>query len=126
MHLYAKLRRSCSVALLSVWMAAISLSACESTVLVGEACAAACEDDHTEGLETYRGVINGCVCDGCSDACTQSVCHEKQTPTDACLPCVQESLSGDACNVHAGLFAAACLTTKDCGALVECLVACPH
>lgn len=125
MRLYSKIRLSGSVAFFSMWLAAVSLSACANTVLVGEVCAAACEDDHPEGLERYNNV-NLCACDGCSDACHQSVCFDHQTPDDACLPCVQESLRGDACMENSGLFQSGCLTEHDCAALVKCILACPQ
>jgi len=128
MHLRSKIRLSCSVALLSVWLASVCLSACANTVLVGKACAAACEEENSEGLYYFNLVSGRCVCNGCSAACSKSVCGDHQTPSDACLPCVQESLEGDACNGngYGAYFKTACLSTDACVALVECLVACPE
>jgi len=90
----------------------------------GEACAAACEEQHPDGMYWYNNLKGTCACSGCSDACTQSVCNDKQTPSDACLPCVQESLGGDSCQRHAGLFRSGCLGKKECAALVACITAC--
>lgn len=126
MHSGSRLRLSCSVALLSVWLASVWLTACANTVLVGEACAVTCEEEHPEGVEDFRAVSVQCVCDSCSSACKQSVCYDDQTPSDACLPCVQEALRGDSCNEYGGLFLTGCRGHDDCVALINCLVACPQ
>lgn len=112
------LGRAHRVALLSM-----GLAACDTTAPVGHACAAACEEEHADGMDLYSNLKGTCVCRSCSEACTQSVCYDKQTPSDTCLPCVQESLRGDSCNVHAGHFGA-CLSDEACGALVACITAC--
>jgi hypothetical protein len=119
MRLHFEIALSFIVALLSM-----GLAACGPTVTVGHECAAACEEQHSDGLDLYNNLKGSCACWGCSEACTQSVCRDKQTPSNACLPCVQESLRGDACNEHAGLFEAGCLGTKACADLVACIVEC--
>lgn len=112
------LGRAHRVALLSM-----GLAACDTTPAVGHARAAACEEEHTDGMHLYSNLKGTCVCRSCSEACAQSVCYDKQTPSDTCLPCVQESLRGDSCNVHAGHFGA-CLSDEAYGALVACITAC--
>ena len=126
MHLHSKIRLSGSVALLSVWLATVSLSACSNPVLVGQACAAACEEEaNPRSLDLYKSVSVTCVCDGCSDACENSICGKHETPSDACLPCVQAGLVGDACTHHAGLFQS-CNNHPECQAIIDCLLACPN
>ena len=125
MHLRSKIRLSGSVALLSVWLAFLSVSACSNVVLVGHACAAACEEENPKGVEFYRSVNATCVCDGCSDACSHSVCGDKQAPSDACLPCVQAALLGDPCKL-AGLFGSCPGAHPECKALIDCITACPN
>ena len=49
MHLHSKIRLSGSVALVSVWLAFLSVSACSNVVLIGQACAAACEEENPKG-----------------------------------------------------------------------------
>jgi hypothetical protein len=120
-----ELRLSGAVALLSVWLSSVWFVACGPKVVVGAECAAACEENNAAGLMYFNAVANECVCSGCSPACSQSVCLKKETLSDACLPCVQESLRGDACNLHAGLFGTGCLGHNECIALVDCLTACP-
>lgn len=120
-------RTTCAVTLLfSVW-----LVGCDGTVEqscrgdIGancNACAAACEQQHPDGLRMYNIVMVTCVCESCDEACSQSVCGDKETPSDMCLPCVQESLGGDAC-AFAGHFGS-CRSHADCAALVACLTAC--
>lgn len=124
-HLRSKIRLSGSVALFSTWLASMSLSACRDTVLVGQSCAASCEEANPRGLELYRSVSGTCVCSGCSAACDKSICEEDQTPSDACLPCVQAAL-GDACIHHSGLFGTGCSGHPECQAFVDCLMACPN
>lgn len=121
MLLQLDIRLSGTVALLSLWLAA-----CSSTVEParrGTECAAACEAKHPDGLHLYNVVISECVCTGCSEDCSQSVCVDKRTPSDACLPCVQASLDGPACREHGGLFGS-CLDTKDCADFVTCITTC--
>ena len=110
--------------LLLVWFAA-----CDSTVEQpgkpprGTACVAACELQHPAGLYHYELVISECVCTSCSEDCRSEVCGNKQTPSDGCLPCVQDSLEGEACNEHGGLFQT-CLGDKECAEFVACVTAC--
>ena len=125
MHLRSKIRLSGSVALLSVWLAFMSVSACGNVVLVGHACAAACEEEHPKGVEFYKPVSVACVCAGCTHACSVSVCSEKQAPSDACLPCVQAALLGDPCK-FAGLFGTVYGSQPEVRAFVDCLTACPN
>ena len=129
MHHHSKLRLSGSVALLAVWLAFVSVSACGNVVvdadLVGGACAAACQEVNPKGVELFRIVGAQCACHGCSDACGISVCDETQTPSDACLPCAQAALLGDPCQLE-GLFQTGCLGHPECKALVDCFTACPN
>jgi hypothetical protein len=125
MHHHSKLRLSGSVPLFAVWLAFVSVSACSNTVLVGHACAAACEAENPKGVEFYKPVSVVCVCDGCSEACSVSVCQEKQAPSDVCLPCVQAALLGEPCKL-AGLFGSCPGAHAECKALVDCLTACPN
>ena len=115
------MRRTGAAILLCVWCASMSLGACGSTV--EQPCAASCDDENARGRELFDVVSSECACEGCSDACKDSVCIRKQTPSDACLPCVQEALRGDGCKV--GLFNAGCFGHEECVAFVDCLEACP-
>ena len=98
--------------------------------LRGSACVEVCEGQHPEGLERFNKLSSECVCTRCTEACTSSVCGDKETPTDECLPCVQTALDGDDCHVHGGLFRANCLgpnnstSSKDCAAFAECVIRC--
>lgn len=125
MHSGSRLRLSCSVALLSVWLASVWLTACGNTVLVGGACAEACGEEHPEGVQDFKVVSGQCVCNDCSAACSKSVCGDAQMPSDVCLPCVQEGLQSDMCH-DAGLWNTGCPGNGDCGKLVKCLLACPR
>ncbi len=125
MHfLQPHLRLFSAVSFLLSWLAA-----CDSTVEQpkpkrGTECAAACEVQHPEGVRLYRYVVSECACNRCTDDCRQSVCFDKQTPSDDCLPCVQESLEGTDCREHAGLFVSGCLDHEDCADFVGCITAC--
>ncbi len=123
MHLHSKIRLSGAVALLAVWLAFVSVSACSNGVLFGQACAAACGEDNPKGFEIYKTVAGDCVHEGCSDACRKSPDHMITTPTDACLPCVQAALKGAPCK-YAGLFGV-CHDHPECDAYVDCIIACP-
>ena len=98
--------------------------ACDTAATSGQECAAACEAQNPTGLDYYNVVMVTCACSGCSDACVTSVCDEQQTPSDACLPCVQQALAGPPCNEHAGLFGSGCLGYDECASFVACLLAC--
>lgn len=111
---------SCAVAFLSVWPIA-----CTSKVEVPGSCAAACEEKHPDSLVSLNKLKTGCACRTCNDACKQSVCFDKETPSGACLPCVQEGLSNQ-CSQHDGFFEGNCLGDKDCSELVACITACPR
>lgn len=123
MHLHSKIRFSGAVALLAIWLAAASLGAC-SNPLVGQACAAACEEDPTpKGLGLYKSVSVTCVCEGCSDACALSICDKRETPSDVCLPCVQAALHSPGCG-NTGHFGT-CKGTPECQAIIDCILECP-
>jgi hypothetical protein len=102
----------------------VGLAACDTTVIVERGCPATCEEENPVGLYYFQNVASTCACEGCSDACTESVCYRQETPDDTCLPCVQEALSGDPCLNHAGLFGSGCWSYDECTAFVACLVAC--
>ena len=89
------------------------------------ACVAACATQHPSGAQTFGIANGGCICQGCSAACTQAVCSAEALPSDACLACVQGGLAGDVCQNHEGLFD---VCTKDpnsdCHAFVICFQAC--
>jgi hypothetical protein len=130
MHHHSKIRLSSAVALLAVWLATVSLGACSNPVpvgdpvLVGQACAAACEENPTpKGLDLYKSVSVTCVCEGCSDACTVSICDKRETPSDECLPCVQAALGSPGCG-GIGHFGS-CKGAPECQAIIDCLLACP-
>jgi len=90
----------------------------------GAECVAACELTHPKGLEKYQVVVSVCACKRCSEECKAAVCYDKQTPSDACLPCVQESLGGPDCTEHAGLFGSGCLDYEECADFVGCVTGC--
>ena len=90
----------------------------------GQACVEACEGQYPQGLAYYNVVMVTCACSGCSQECTTSVCDLQETPSDACLPCVQEALGGAPCNEHAGLFGSGCLGHAECADFVACVLAC--
>lgn len=119
MRLHLEIRLSCAVALLSVWLAA-----CGNDMTTAKPCAALCEEEHADGLADYNNLKAKCACTGCTEECEQSVCYDKQPPSDECLPCVQQSLQGDACKVHSAHFKSGCLDTEACGALVACITSC--
>ncbi len=123
MRISRETRTVCAIVLFPMW-----LIACKTIVQDGEgdnavsnSCAAGCEQQHPLGLKSYQNVMAICVCETCDNNCTKSVCGRKEPPSDACLPCVQDSL-GDTCNQF-GLFGS-CLEEVDCSALVDCLLAC--
>jgi hypothetical protein len=122
-----EIRVSGAVALLSVWLTAVALPACENveSTSSGKACAVACGEQNPDGRAKFNSLNGLCACDSCSTAdCRQSVCREGQPPSDACLPCVQESLRSD-CRYHSGMFEAACGGSgSDCRTFVLCLDAC--
>ncbi len=94
--------------------------------LRGSACVEVCELQHPDGADKYKLLNSECACRGCTDACTSSVCGDKEMP-DECLPCVQAALEGDDCHVHGGLFRSGCLGAsglKDCAAFTECVIRC--
>jgi len=107
----------------------VCLAACNSTVeqpsqpLRGTQCVALCELQHPGGLQLYESVVSTCVCKRCSEDCRSSVCFDKQTPSDECLPCVQDALGGADCDEHGGLFGA-CFQDKPCADFVACVTAC--
>jgi len=114
-----KFTLSCAVAFLSVW-----LVACDNEVTVENSCAAACEEEHPDGLRAMNTIIGGgCACGTCSPECAQSVCSTKEAPSNACLPCMREGLSGE-CSHHEGFFEVGCLGNQDCSELVACITAC--
>jgi hypothetical protein len=113
----------CCNALFLAWFAACATPS-PSLAPTRSACAAACEVRHRDGLRLYNNLKGTCACQGCSETCARSVCIDKQTPSDECLPCIQESLRGAACSEHSGLFVVGCLGDKDCAALVGCIEAC--
>jgi hypothetical protein len=91
----------------------------------GAACVAACASAHAQGAQTFGYASGGCICLGCSAACTQSVCHDGALPSDACLPCVQAAVAGDTCQNHEGLFDECTKGPNgDCHAFVTCFQAC--
>jgi hypothetical protein len=108
---------------LSFWLACLSFGACDSEVQEEPSCVAACEEGNAKGLELYKSVGGTCACDGCSDACKETVCREGQRPSDTCLPCVQAALV-DKCSSY-GLFGTGCDSHPECRAYVDCLLACP-
>jgi len=107
---------SCAVGFLSVWPVA-----CANKVTT---CAADCEEQHPEGLRVLHSYMSSCACRSCSDACTQSVCVRKETPSNACLPCMQEGLT-QLCSTD-GFFKGGCLDNndKDCTDLFACITTC--
>lgn len=116
---------SAAMAFLSVCVGLV-LGACGDTVLVGESCASACEDAHPGAIKSFENVSGLCVCTSCSEACMKSTCGSPyRTPSDACLPCVQEGLRSDRCNKYEGLWRSGCLSDEGCRAFVDCLTACP-
>ena len=115
----AKKGISCVVALLSMWL----LVACDDNAPEDKSCAASCREKYPEGLRLLNGVIGICACGSCSDACGQSVCRDKESPSDECLPCVQQGLSTSCSND--GLFLSACPGDNECSDLIECIMACP-
>jgi hypothetical protein len=121
MHVHFEIRLSRPVALLC--LASVSLCACDDTVRAGESCAAECEDGNSKGVEQFNAVNSTCACSGCSEACSENVCNKDQTPSDTCLPCVQNALQSDKCQV--GLFTTGCNGHAECRAFVDCLLACP-
>ena len=88
-------------------------------------CVAACATQHPMGERLFAISNGGCICDGCSAACTQAVCGASGLPSDACLPCVQAALAGDECHNHEGLFDTCTKDPNgDCHAFVLCFQAC--
>ena len=121
-----EIRVSGAVALLSVWLTAVALTACENveTASRGKACAVACGEQNPDGRTQFNYLNGLCACKSCSAAdCRQSVCGEGQPPSDACLPCVQESLRSN-CRYDSGFFEAACGSGSACRTFVLCLDAC--
>lgn len=110
---------SCAVAFLAGW-----LVACDNTVILANSCAAECEEQHPDGLRIMNDLVGGgCACQTCSPECAQSVCSSKEAPSNACLPCMQEGLSGR-CSHNEGFFEVGCLGNQDCSDLVACITAC--
>ncbi len=123
-------RTSRQLRLLRGGVAAAALSACDTMTeeeypTHGTECVASCEVRYPEGLELYETVITGgCICEhSCSDECRVSVCTDKDTPSDECLPCVQEALTGAFCDVGQGLFGA-CTEDESCSAFIGCVTDC--
>jgi hypothetical protein len=118
---------------------ALALSACGGRVVVDsaepdagqpdagqpvDACVAACAEQHADGA--YMFLIGfSCICDGCSEACTERVCGESTLPSSACVACVQAGYLGDWCQNHEGLFSFCTHEpTSDCHAFANCMLAC--
>ena len=114
----------------SIPLAALLLSACGGKVVVdepasGSDCIAACAAQFPGSVHEFLTVGGQCLCDSCDEACTQSVCHDRQLPTAACLPCVQAGFLGVICQ-SAGFYQPCALdTSTECHALGTCIEACP-
>ena len=112
--------------------AALILFACGGKVIAdekpapisGSDCVAACTAQFPFGAQMFWDVGNLCLCDGCDDACAQSLCSDRQ-PTDACLPCLQAGFFGDHCMNHEGLFDFCYDSNTECDAFAMCMEACP-
>lgn len=92
---------------------------------MAHSCAASCEEQHPKSFRLDYSLKATCGRRTCSDACKQSVCGNNETPSAACLPCLQEGLSG-LCSHNDGFFQGGCLAGEDCSALVACILACPQ
>lgn len=95
-----------------------------ATSSAGSDCVTACAAQFPGGVHEFLVGPGTCICDGCDDACTQSVCVEQQLPTDTCLPCVQAGFLGD-CQYLGFYQACTQFTDSECYALATCIMACP-
>ena len=90
-------------------------------------CQSCCQSGHSAGFQVYLQALLTCGCKAgvCDTACKTTACASPPAqPDNACISCLQGTLSPDAGKSCAGDVTKACVADTDCKALNDCAGGC--